>query len=75
MERQQYAGWVVVEEAAPGMQPRVFVEFVDEKGERQREFRGYGDAGCTKAIEWWDAKLGKPAVLESTIRGCYRVQS
>ena len=67
-----YLGWVVVEEAVPGYNPRVFVEW-REGVERCREFKGYADSGCTQAIEWWDERAGGVVKLEPAMRGCYRV--
>jgi len=66
-------GWIVIDEPAPGMNPSVYAEWTDEQGERQREFKGYGNSGCTKAVEWWDAKLKQRVTLEPTLKGCYRV--
>jgi hypothetical protein len=71
--RKQYHGWIVVEEVSEGMKPPVYAEWVDESGERRKEFRGYGESGCASAVEWWDERLKKPIKLEPTIRGCYRV--
>lgn len=70
-----YHGWIVVDEAAPGMRPQVLVEWV-EAGERKREYmKARGESGCTEAIEWWDNRLKQPVTLEPTIRGCYRVKT
>lgn len=71
-KRPQYLGWIVVEEPAPGMNPQVYVEF-DNGHERERIFQGYANSGCTKAIEWWDGRVGGAVSLTPTIKGCYRV--
>lgn len=68
-----YHGWVVVEDPAPGYNPEVKVEYVAADGKRHTKAMGFGNGGCTEAINWWDKRLGKITKLEPTIRGCYRV--
>ena len=72
--RRTYHGWVVIEEAGPGLLARVYVEYTSGDNKRRRkEMNSGGNHGCTEAIEWWDKKFGCSVKLEPTIRGCYRV--
>lgn len=74
MKKRIYHGWVVVEEASPGYNPKVKVEYNSTAdGKRRSKDMGYGNGGCVDAIEWWDEHLKQPVKLEPTIRGCYRV--
>lgn len=69
-----FYGWIVVEEAAPGMKPQVLVEWT-EGTERKRVYMdSRGESGCAEAIEWWDKRLRQQVTLEPTIRGLYRVK-
>src|SRR5262245_52908472 len=75
MTTKRYHGWIVVEEASPGYNPVIYVEYTSGDNKRRRtEMDARGNRGCTEAIKWWDKKLGEgKAKLEPTIRGCYRV--
>lgn len=69
----KYHGWIVLEEPAPGMNPPVYVEHDCQNGERYRSQKGWGNSGATQAVEWWEQRIGKPILLEPTLKGCYRV--
>lgn len=69
-----YHGWIVVEDLAPGLLARVYVEYVSGDNKRRRkEMNSGGNFGCTEAIEWWDKKVGQSVKLQPLMKGCYRV--
>lgn len=69
-----YIGWVVIEEASPGYNPMVKVEYNSKAdGKRHSKEMGYGGSGCIEAIEFFDMQAGQTVKLEPTIKGCYRV--
>lgn len=73
-EVKQYHGWIVVEDGGTGFKEYVSVEWNEgDVRKRHTEDNWRGSSGCTRAIEWWDKKLGMKVNVETALRGCYRV--
>jgi hypothetical protein len=64
----KYHGWLVVEKRE-GFLDRIYAEFKDENGERQRKFF----SNVTEVIEFWDDKVQEHVKLLPTLLGAYRV--
>lgn len=68
-----YYGWIVIEQEE-GYKDHIYAEYNDEEGApRKREFMGYGNSGCAKAVEWWDSKLKQHISLQPMGKIGYRV--
>jgi hypothetical protein len=55
------------------MNHKVIGEYVNARGRRTRREFGYGNFGCTRAVEWFDKHVGKTVQLEPTLKSIYRV--
>lgn len=65
----RYHGWLVVQKE-PSYMGKFYAEYSGEApGERKRVYF----QSPSEAVEWWDARVGKPVKLESTPLGAYRV--
>jgi hypothetical protein len=62
-------GWIVVEKRED-YPDKFYVEWTDDQGERHREFAGFSPS---KAIEFFDNRVGQPVFLLQTPLGAYRV--
>ena len=66
-------GWIIVDQASPGLKPSVWVEWNEQDGRKQLYMKARGEAGCAEAVEWWEKRLAQTIILEASLRGCYRV--
>lgn len=63
-----YHGWIVIEKRE-GLVDRLYNEYVEPDGTRQRAFF----TSIPEAIEWWDKRVGQAISLLPLPVGAYRV--
>lgn len=79
-----YHGWIIVEEGGEGLLDVITVEW--NEGDSRKRFTAQntvwdggtgngwrGNSGAARAVEWWDAKVGKPIKLLPFLKGSFRV--